>query len=65
MCKTTIVATFVFLVGSIFIVHWPFFFGNIAQSTLYIYIYILLLVNTINCHNIFTIIKILMPYRSK
>ena len=55
------------MVSTIIIIFFQFalfndlFWGNIIQSTLYIQ----LLVNTINCHNIFTIVEMLISYKSK
>ena len=48
-----------------FLLYIGIFFSNIAWSTLFIFFYIQLLVNTTNCHNIFKIVKVLIPYKSK
>ena len=62
-------STFALLFVCFFFFFTAFFFLEVISSCQLFYfilfLYIKLLVNTINCHNIFTIVVMLIPYRLK
>ena len=74
-CKSTIVLVYTIKTVSLAFLFFSFFnfffFGNIAYWIVFflmIYAWVVTLkknINTINCHNIFTIVEVLIPYWPK